>query len=112
MIICNTSSPPRQASLKVRSVMVSCTGQLLNVTALSRDKKGKIRIRKKDSDAGGSIVSLTVSQLVCRPVNKQETVTVVVDGVEWEGVSVVRVGSSWEHSLTFPLAVCSAVDDT
>ena len=97
--------------MKVRSVMVSCLGQLLNVTALSRDKKGKIRIRKKESDGGGSIVSLTALHLVCRPVNKQETVTVVVDGVEWESVSVVRLEASWDPALTFPLATCSAVDD-
>ena len=100
-----------QASVKVRSVMVSCMGQLLNVTALTRDKKGKIRIRKKESDGGGSIVSLTALHLVCRPLNKQETVTVVVDGVEWEGVSVVRLEASWDPVLTFPLATCSSMDD-
>ena len=62
--------------MKVRSVMVSCTGQVLNVTGISRDKKGKgIRIRKKEVDMGGSIVSLTATQLVCRPSTKQEAVT-------------------------------------
>jgi hypothetical protein len=73
---------------------------VLNVTA-TKEKKGKgIRIRKsKESEtAGGSIVSLTATQLVCRPTNKSESMTVVVDGVEREGVAVVKLLASWEHT--------------
>ena len=39
--------------------------------------------------------------------------TVIVDGVEWEDVSGVRVILTWEHTSTrtFPVALCSSVDD-
>ena len=96
--------------MKVRSVMVSYVDNILNVTA-TKEKKGKgIRIRKsKDSDAGGSIVSLTTTQLICRPAGKAESVMVVVDGVEREGVSLVRLQASWDltPNRTFSLAVSS-----
>ena len=38
---------------------------------------------------------------------------VIVDGVEWVGVSMARVASSWNHR-TFPIAVAPTphVDDT
>ena len=67
-----------QSSLKVRCVAAVCDGQGLSVTTLSRDKRGKgIRIRKKEKEgeAGGSIVSLSTAQLLCRPSNKQETLS-------------------------------------
>lgn len=95
--------------------MVSCAHSVLNVTAI-KDKKVKgIRIRKsKDNDTGGSIVSLTATQLVCRPVTKSECVSVVVDGVEREGVSLVRLSATWEqtHNRTFSMAVTNALDST
>ena len=69
--------PPLQSSLKVRCVTATCGGQGLSVTTLSRDKRGKgLRIRKeKEGEAGGSIVSLSTTQLLCRPSNKQETLS-------------------------------------
>ena len=88
---------------------------MLNVTAI-KDKKGKgIRIRKsKDSEGpGGSIVSLNTSQLVCRPAGKAEgsAMTVVVDGVEREGVGMVKMQANWEltQNRTFSIAVHSGV---
>lgn len=65
-----------QSTLKVRCVTATCEGQALSVTTLSRDKRGKgIRIRKKEKEGetGGSIVSLSTTQLLCRPSNKQDT---------------------------------------
>ena len=51
---------------------MNCNEQGLNITALSKDKKGKgIKVRKKDS----FIISLTSIQVVCKPVNKQEAMT-------------------------------------
>ena len=69
--------PPLQLSLKVQYVTATCGGQGLSVTTLSRDKRGKgLRIRKeKEGEAGGSIVSLSTTQLLCRPSNKQETLS-------------------------------------
>ena len=67
-----------QSSLKVRCVTAVCDEQGMSVTTLSRDKRGKgIRIRKKEKEGetGGSIVSLSASQLLCRPSNKQETLS-------------------------------------
>ena len=88
---------------------------MLNVTA-TKEKKGKgIRIRKpKEPDAGGSIVSVTATQLVCRPSNKSESMTVVVDGVEREGVSMVKLLASWEltQNKTFSFMLASALDST
>ncbi len=102
--------------MKVRSVIVSCADSVLNVTA-TKDKKTKgIRIRKpKEPEAGGSIVSLTATQLICRPVTKLKAeggVSVAVDGVEREGVSLVRLSANWEHTLnrTFSLAITSTLD--
>lgn len=96
--------------------MVSCADSVLNVTA-TKDKKTKgIRIRKsKETETGGSIVSLTATQLICRPVTKvkgEGGVNVVVDGVEREGVSLVRLSATWEHTQnrTFSLAVTSTLD--
>ena len=86
--------------MKVRSIIVSCAHQVLNVTA-AKEKKGKgIRIRKsKETDtAGGSIVSLTATQLVCRPTNKSESMTVIMDGVEREGVAAVKLLATWEQT--------------
>ncbi len=111
----HTHTQSHQGSVKVRSVMVSCADSVLNVTA-TKDKKTKgIRIRKpKEPEAGGSIVSLTATQLICRPVTKVKAggVSVVVDGVEREGVSLVRLSANWEHTLnrTFSLAVTSTLD--
>ena len=86
---------------------------MLNVTA-TKDKKGKgIRIRKqKETDTGGSIVSVTATQLVCRPTNKSESMTVVVDGVEREGVSSVKLLAAWEQTQnkTFSFALTSALE--
>lgn len=86
---------------------------MLNVTA-TKEKKGKgIRKRKpKETDTGGSIVSLTATQLVCRPTNKSENMTVVVDGVEREGVSMVKLLASWEQTQnrTFSFALTSALE--
>ena len=57
--------------LKVQGVIVTLiAGPTLNVTATIRDKgKKSIRIRKtKESE--GTILSVTASQLVCRPSGK------------------------------------------
>lgn len=97
--------------------MISCANSVLNVTA-TKDKKAKgLRIRKpKEGEAGaGSIVSLTATQLICRPLTKIKGdggFNVVVDGVEREGVSLVRLSAHWEHTLnrTFALAVTSSLD--
>ena len=103
-----------QGSVKVRSVIVSYVDNILNVTA-TKEKKGKgRRIRKsKDSDAGGSIVSLTATQLICRPVVKGESVVVTVDGVEREEVNLVRLQASWDLTPngSFSMAVTSGVGD-
>ncbi len=104
--------------MKVRSVVVSYANSVLNVTA-TKDKKAKgIRIRKpKEAEVGaGSIVSLTATQLICRPITKVKGdcgVSVVVDGVEREGVTLVRLSAHWEHSLnrTFSLAVTTNLLD-
>ena len=99
--------------MKVRSVIISCAHQVLNVTA-TKDKKGKsIRKRKPKEDAGGSIVSLTATQLVCRSVNKGECLTAVVDGVEREGVSLVKLSALWEKTQirTFNIAITSALEE-
>lgn len=99
-------------SVKVRSVIVSYVDNVLNVTA-TKDKKSKgIRIRKsKESDVGGSIVSLTTTQLVCRPAGKAESVSVMVDGVEREEVSLVKLQANWDltPNRTFSMAVSSDV---
>ena len=91
-------------------MIVSCAHQVLNVTA-TKEKKGKgIRIRKsKETDSGGSIVSLTATQLVCRPTNKTECMTVVVDGVEREGVAIVKLQARWEQTQnkTFSFVLAS-----
>ena len=58
--------------------MAACDGQGLNVTTISRDKRGKgIRIRKKEKEgeSGSSITSLSTSQLLCRPANKQDSLS-------------------------------------
>ena len=59
--------------------MAVCDGQQgLNVTTISRDKRGKgIRIRKKEKEVegGSSITSLSTSQLLCRPANKQDSLS-------------------------------------
>ena len=87
---------------------------MLNVTAI-KDKKVKgIRIRKpKDPEGpGGSIVSLSTCQLVCRPVKGEgTTMVVVVDGVEREGVGVVKLQAKCElrHNRIFSIAVCAGV---
>lgn len=102
----------KPASVKVRSVLVSYVDNILNVTAAKEKKTKGIRIRKsKDSDAGGSIVSLTTTQLVCRPVAKGESMAVMVDGVEREGVSVLRIQASWDltPNKTFSIAVTADV---
>ena len=68
----------RQTSLKVRCVTAVCDGQALSVTSLSRDKRGKgIRIRKKEKEGEGgtSIISLSTSQFLCRPANKQDSLS-------------------------------------
>ena len=68
---------------------VVCDGQAFNVTTLSRDKRGKgIRIRKKEKEgeSGGSIISLSTSQLLCRPTNKQDCLSgqlMAVVGIVW-----------------------------
>ena len=67
--------PPLQSSLKVRCVTATCGGQGLSVTTLSRDKRGKGIRKEKEGEAGGSIVSLSTTQLLCRPSNKQETLS-------------------------------------
>ena len=107
------SQKPHQSSVKVRSIIISCAHQVLNVTA-TKEKKGKgIRIRKpKDADTGGSIVSVTATQLVCRPSNKSESMTVVVDGVEREGVNSVKLLATWEQTQnkTFSFVLMSALD--
>lgn len=99
--------------MKVRSAIISCAHQVLNVTA-TKDKKGKsIRKRRpKESDSGASIVSLTATQLVCRSVNKGECLTAVVDGVEREGVSLVKLSAMWEKTQirTFNIAITSALE--
>ena len=67
-----------QVSLKVRCVTAVCDGQGLSVTTLSRDKRGKgIRIRKKEKEGetGSSIISVSTSQLICRPSNKLESLS-------------------------------------
>ena len=81
------------------------------MTAMSRDKKGKgIRIRKKEAD----ITTFTASQLECRPTGKQESVTVTVDGVEYAGVSIVRLSASWEQTVvrTFPITLSAPLEDS
>ncbi len=87
-----------------------CGGEpVLNVTAMSRDRKGKgIRIRRKETD----ITTFTAAHLVCRPSGKQESVTVMVDGVECEGVTGVKVTASWEQTAnnTFPVALSSTLE--
>ena len=104
---------PHQSSVKVRSIIVSCAHQVLNVTA-TKEKKGKgIRIRKpKETDTGGSIVSLTATQLVCRPTNKSESMTVMVDGVEREGVATLKLVAAWEQTQnkTFSFVLTSALE--
>lgn len=99
-------------SVKVRSLIVSYVDNVLNVTA-SKDKKKGIRLRKsKENDGGGSIVSLTTSQLICRPVGKaDQSVVVTVDGVEREGISLVRMQANWDltPNRTFSIAVTSDV---
>lgn len=104
----------QQGSVKVRSAIVSYIDNVLNVTA-SKEKKGRgRRIRKsKEGDAGGSIVSLTTTQLICRPVVKTESVVVVVDGVEREAVSVLRMQAKWDltPNRTFSMAVSSGVGE-
>lgn len=98
--------------MKVRSILVSYVDNILNVTATKEKKNKGIRIRKpKESDTGGSIVSLTTTQLLCRPVSKGESVAVMVDGVEREGVSVVRLQANWDltPNRTFSIAVTADV---
>ena len=98
-------------SVKVRSVIVSYVDSILNVTA-TKDKKTKgIRIRKSKDTEAGSIVSLTTTQLTCRPAGKAESMAVMVDGVEREGVSVVRLQAHWDltPNKTFSIAVTSEV---
>ncbi len=98
--------------MKVRGVLVSYVDNILNVTA-TREKKGKgIRIRKsKEADSGGSIVSLTTTQLTCRPTGKADSMVVVVDGVERERVNVVKLQAGWDltPNRTFSIAVTSGV---
>jgi hypothetical protein len=104
-----------KSSLKVRCVTAVCDEQGLSVTTLSRDKRGKgIRIRKKEKEgeAGGSIVSLSASQLLCRPSNKQETLSVVVDGVEWREVSSVRIVANVGRSVTLATTNSAPPADT
>ncbi len=99
--------PLQPISVKVRSVLVSYVNNILNVTATKEKKTKGIRIRKsKESDAG-SIVSLTTTQLVCRPVGKGEIMGVMVDGVEREGISMVRLQANWDltPNTTFSIAV-------
>ena len=99
-------------SVKVRSVIISYVDNVLNVTA-TKDKKSKgLRIRKpKESDTGGSIVSLTTSQLICRPAGKADSMPVMVDGVEREEVSLVKLKANWDltPNRTFSIAVTSGV---
>ncbi len=88
--------------------LVVCGGEaVLHVTATSRDRKTKgIRMRRKETD----ITTFTASHLTCRPSGKQETVTVVVDGVEYVGVASVKVAGSWELTAkkTFPVSLASS----
>jgi hypothetical protein len=94
-------------SLKVRCVVAACDGQGLNVTTISRDKRGKgIRIRKKEKEgeSGSSITSLSTSQLLCRPANKQDSLSVVVDGVEWPDVSSLKITANTGHFITIATA--------
>ena len=102
--------------MKVRSVLVSYVDNILNVTATKEKKNKCIRIRKpKESDtAWGSIVSLTTTQLLCRPVSKGESMAVMVDGVEREGLSVVRLQANWDltPNTTFSIAVTANVAST
>lgn len=76
---------------------------VLNVTTVTRERKVKgIRIRRKETD----INTFTASHLVCKPVSKQECISVAVDGVEYEGVISVKVTASCEQT-TFPVALSS-----
>eukprot|EP00731_Ephydatia_muelleri_P028190 Em0019g1063a len=100
-----SSKQTDKVNIKVRSVLVSLTGQGLTVTA-SKKAKG-IKIRKKDSEPA-SVVSFTTAQLVCKPASKHDPpITVVVDGVEWHGISTLRMLSTWEQApgRCFPVAM-------
>lgn len=110
-----------QATVKgVRGVMVTViAGPMLNVTATMRDKGKKgIRIRRA-KETEGTILSLTALQLVCRPCGKQELLTgetrcygdtiphpvlfllsAHIDGVEWSGLTSLRMSAQWEQSAT------------
>lgn len=86
---------------------MSYVDSMLNVTAI-KDKKGK-GILKRKTDGGGSIISLNTSHMICRPTGKGEGLVmgVVVDGVQIEGVGLVRLQASWDltRNRTFSIAV-------
>ena len=102
-------------------------GPTLNVTATIRDKGKKgIRIRKtKESE--GTILSVTASQLVCRPSGKHlltgwclsmsvclsvpsyllslpsqillsSLLSAYIDGLEWSSLSSLRLTAQWEQT--------------
>ena len=75
-------------------MMVSYMDNMLNVTAI----KGKGILKHKSDGPGGSIVSLNTSQMVCRPAGKGEgmVMAVVVDGVQIEGVGLVKLQANWD----------------
>lgn len=107
-----TSPLPQPSSVKVRSVLISYVDNILHVTATKEKKTKGIRIRKpKETDTGGSIVSLTSPQIVCRPVGKAESIAVMVDGVEREGMNMVKLQADWDltRNSTFCIAVTSDV---
>ena len=88
--------------------MVSYVDNMLNVTAI-KDKKGKGILKRKSDGPGGSIVSLNTSQMVCQPAGKGEgmVMAVVVDGVQIEGVGLVKLQANWDmtKNRTFSIAV-------
>ena len=92
-------------------------GPTLNVTATMRDKTKKgIRIRKV-KELEGTILSLTASQLACKPSGKHlltgrvqslcvrtcaltPPLPAYVDGLEWSGLSSLRLTAQWDQSPT------------
>ncbi len=92
--------------MKVRSVHVSYVDNILNVTAL-KDKKGKGILKRKTDGPGGSIISLNVSHMICRPKGEGLMMGVVVDGVQIEGVGLIKLQANWDQTgnKTFSMAV-------